>query len=145
MPGLNAPALVRAALLEVAGGDLDPAVSARAARWGARHRLAPWRAVPANTVAESRSTETGPELGGDHDCVLATSSVPGVTDLCRRGPAARYSWDLARREDSCWVVPLGADGVPGSTHDDDQLAAWRRGELLPVVTDWNKLTEERNG
>ncbi|WP_019900601.1 penicillin acylase family protein [Salinispora arenicola] len=145
LPGLNAPALVRAALLEVAGGDLDPAVSARTARWGARHRLAPWRAVPANTVAESRSTETGPELGGDHDCVLATSSVPGVTDLCRRGPAARYSWDLARREDSCWVVPLGADGVPGSTHDDDQLAAWRRGELLPVVTDWDKLTEERNG
>lgn len=145
LPGLNAPALVRAALLEVAGGDLDPAVSARAARWGARHRLAPWRAVPANAVAESRSAETGPELGGDHDCVLATSSVPGVTDLCRRGPAARYAWDLARREDSCWVVPLGADGVPGSTHDDDQLAAWRRGELLPVVTDWDKLTEERNG
>ncbi|WP_020113557.1 penicillin acylase family protein [Salinispora oceanensis] len=155
LPGLDAPALVRAALLEVAGSDLDPAVGGEAARWGARHRLAPWRAAPVNVVAanlvadnpvpDSSEADAGPELGGEHDCVLSTSSVPGVTDLCRRGPAARYAWDLARRENSHWVVPLGADGVPGSAHDDDQLAAWQRGELLPVVTDWDKLIEERDG
>ncbi|NJP34373.1 penicillin acylase family protein [Micromonospora thermarum] len=138
LPGLDAAALIREALVEVSGGDRDPAVGGAGARWGARHRLAPWRALP------DAGTESGPELDGDHDCVLATSSVPGVTDLCLRGPAARYAWDLARRDDSRWVVPLGADGVPGAAHHADQLASWQHGELLPVVTDWDDLTEERN-
>ncbi|QGN48394.1 penicillin amidase [Micromonospora sp. WMMC415] len=139
LPGADAAALAREALVEVAGGDLDPAVGGAGARWGARHRLAAWRALP------DAGPEGGPELDGDHDCVLATSSVPGITDRCLRGPAARYAWDLARREDSRWVVPLGADGVPGAAHHTDQLAAWQHGELLPVVTNWDDLTEERDG
>ncbi|MFJ6946025.1 penicillin acylase family protein, partial [Streptomyces wuyuanensis] len=77
-----------------------------------------------------------------HDCVLATSSVPGVTDLSARGPSARYVWDLARREDSLWVVPLGARGIPGDAHHRDQLPLWLRGELVPVVTDFDLLTPE---
>lgn len=72
----------------------------------------------------------------------ATSSVPGVTDLSSRASAARYVWDLARREDSLWAVPLGADGVTGSAHHRDQLPLWARGELVPVVTDWTLLTKE---
>jgi penicillin amidase len=88
--------------------------------------------------------DTWPGLDGDHDCVLSTSSVPGVTDLSARGPAARYVWDLARREDSLWVVPLGASGVPRDPHGRDQLPLWLRGGLAPVVTDWNQLTEEHD-
>ncbi|MFV2120440.1 penicillin acylase family protein, partial [Streptomyces sp. Act-28] len=83
-----------------------------------------------------------PGLDGDHDCVLSTSSVPGVTDRSARGPAARYVWDLARREDSLWIVPFGASGVPGDPHERDQLPLWLRGELAPVITDWNRLDKE---
>ncbi|MFE8008356.1 GNAT family N-acetyltransferase [Streptomyces sp. NPDC057418] len=100
--------------------------------WGEVHRLASWRALP-------DPTEVRPGLAGDHDCVLATSGVPGVTDLAARGPAARYVWDLARREDSLWVVPFGASGVPSDAHHRDQLPLWLRGELAPVVTDWTLL------
>ncbi|MFE4665973.1 penicillin acylase family protein [Streptomyces sp. NPDC056716] len=109
--------------------------------WGETHRLVPWRALgtaPGKPYAR-------PGLSGDHDCVLSTSSVPGVTDLAVRGPAARYVWDLARREDSRWVVPLGASGVPGSPHHRDQLPLWLRGELVPVVTDWDRLVKESDG
>ncbi|MCX4903574.1 penicillin acylase family protein [Streptomyces sp. NBC_00878] len=80
--------------------------------------------------------------GGDHDCVLATSSTPGVTDLSSRGPSARYVWDLAHRENSLWAVPLGANGVPGGTHHRDQLPLWLRGGLVPVITDFACLTED---
>ncbi|MFC4019891.1 penicillin acylase family protein [Micromonospora sp. GCM10011542] len=128
LPGLDVATVVRAAVEEVAG---RPRV-----RWGDLHRLVPWRALP--------GPDAGPRLAGDHDCVLATSSVPGVTYRCARGPAARFVWDLARREDSRWVVPLGACGVPDDPHHHDQASAWLAGDLLPVTTDWDKLTEERD-
>ncbi|MGW4627163.1 GNAT family N-acetyltransferase [Streptomyces rubiginosohelvolus] len=112
------------------------------APWGELHRLSPWQALPDRTPdASTRSNAEAirPGVAGDHDCVLSTSSVPGVTDLFARGPAARYVWDLARREDSRWAVPFGASGVPGSAHHRDQTPLWARGALAPVVTDWNLL------
>ncbi|MEU5551122.1 MULTISPECIES: penicillin acylase family protein [unclassified Micromonospora] len=129
LPGVDRDALVRAAAEEVAAtGDTR--------RWGERHRLLAWQALP------DPAAPPGPELHGDSDCVLATSSVPGVTDLCLRGPAARYVWDLARREDSRWVVPLGATGT--GAHRDDQLPHWLRGDLVEVTCDWDRLTEEHD-
>jgi penicillin amidase len=104
--------------------------------WGDTHRLAPWRALPGDPPGEH------PALSGDHDCVLCTSAVPGVTDLAARGPAARYVWDLADRAASRWIVPLGAVGTPGTPHHRDQLPLWLRGDLVPVVTDWDRLTKE---
>ncbi|MGI5456127.1 penicillin acylase family protein [Streptomyces sp. CA-249302] len=126
--GIDRPDVVRAALEEVAA---EPP----AGTWGDTHRLVPWRALP-------QPSYQGPGLSGDHDCVLCTSSVPGLTDLSARGPAARYVWDLARREDSLWVVPLGASGVPGSPHHTDQLPLWLKGDLVPVVTDFDRLGKE---
>lgn len=129
--GIDRPAAVRAAIEEVA---LRPPAGV----WGDTHRLAPWRAL------EPQQPYDEPALSGDHDCVLCTSGVPGLTDRAARGPAARYVWDLARREDSRWVVPLGASGVPGSPHHRDQLPLWLAGDLVPVVTDWALLKKERD-
>ncbi|MFJ4778406.1 penicillin acylase family protein [Streptomyces sp. NPDC088762] len=129
LPGLDRAAHVRAALEETA------AAAAPDTPWAEVHRLAPWSALP---DPEAR----WPGLGGDHDCVNATSSVPGFTDLTARASAARYVWDLGRREDSLWAVPLSADGVTGTPHHRDQLPLWARCELVPVVTDWTRLTKE---
>ncbi|WP_079049895.1 penicillin acylase family protein [Streptomyces torulosus] len=129
--GIDRAGLVREALEEVAGGAFGP--------WGDSHRLAPWRALG---PADPSAAHVEPGLAGDHDCVLCTSAVPGITDLSARGPAARYVWDLAGREDSLWVVPFGASGVTGSAHHRDQLPLWLRGELAPVVTDWDRLTRD---
>ncbi|PCG84202.1 penicillin amidase [Streptomyces sp. WZ.A104] len=138
LEGLTAPGVLpgsvdiathtREALEEVAAAGV-------AATWGDTHRLAPWEAVP------SQDTEW-PAVHGDHDCVMSSSSVPGLTDLSARASAARYVWDLADRDNSGWVVPLGASGRPSSPHHHDQLGLWVRGELAPVVTDWQLLTEE---
>ncbi|MFD7702249.1 penicillin acylase family protein [Streptomyces caelestis] len=127
--GVDRPAVVRAALEEVAARP-------PAGTWGDTHRLAPWRALPPTAPSEE------PGLSGDHDCVLCTSPVPGLTDLAARGPAARYVWDLADRENSRWVVPLGASGVPGSPHHRDQQPLWLAGDLAPVLTDWAQLKKE---
>ncbi|WP_369390384.1 penicillin acylase family protein [Streptomyces sp. CG1] len=124
--GIDRPAVVRAALEEIAAAPPS-------GTWSDTHRLAAWRALPGESYDE-------PGLAGDHDCVLCTSAVPGLTDRAARGPAARYVWDLADRAGSRWVVPFGADGVPGAPHHHDQLPLWCKGELAPVVTDWTLLT-----
>ena len=71
-----------------------------------------------------------------------TGSLPGVTDEAYRGSVARYVWDLADRDASGWVVPMGADGKPGDAHHLDQLPLWAAGELVPLVSDWGLLSEE---
>ncbi|MER6733563.1 penicillin acylase family protein [Streptomyces puniciscabiei] len=141
--GIDRPAAIRAALEEVAA---EPP----AGTWSGTHRLAAWRALPYPEGPPEGQVEgqpegqgeTAPGLAGDHDCVLCTSAVPGLTDRAARGPAARYVWDLADRAGSRWVVPFGADGVPGAPHHHDQLPLWLKGELVPVVTDWTLLTPD---
>lgn len=100
--------------------------------WGSHHVLHP---VGPGTVPRT-------ELSGDTDCVLATSSTPGVSDLCRRGPVARYVWDLGDRDRSRWIVPFGASGDPAGPHFHDQLGHWAAGDLIPVVTAWQDLRRE---
>lgn len=129
--GIDRAGIVRAAVEEVA----DQSTGAGHGTWGDTHRLAPWRAL-------ADPSYDAPGLSGDHDCVLCTSAVPGLTDLSARGPAARYVWDLADREASLWVVPLGACGIPGSPHHRDQLPLWLAGDLVPVVTDFTRLEKE---
>ncbi|WP_143200015.1 penicillin acylase family protein [Kitasatospora sp. CB01950] len=132
LPGIDPAALVRAAVEELAAaGPTD-------GTWGERHRLFAWSALPAGPAGP------GPGLSGDHDCVLATSSVPGVTDVSARASAARLVWDLADRQRSAWIVPHGAHGHPRHPHHRDQHRLWLSGALTPVVTDWNRLTEENS-
>ncbi|MEU2231723.1 penicillin acylase family protein [Streptomyces vietnamensis] len=130
VPAGDVDRIVREALDEVGAGE-PPAA------WGVTHRLAPWQALPDPDDGQ------WPGLGGDHDCVLSTSSVPGWTDRSARASAARCVWDLADRERSRWIVPFGASGVPGDPHHRDQLPLWLRGGLAPVTTDWQKLTKEQ--
>ncbi|MFB7780025.1 penicillin acylase family protein [Streptomyces bauhiniae] len=126
--GIDRRETVREALEEIA--EAPPTIP-----WSETHRVAPWRALPEGPYTE-------PGLAGDHDCVNCTTAVPGITDLAARGPAARYVWDLNDRDNSRWIVPFGADGVPGNPHHRDQLPLWLRGELAQVVTDWTELTLE---
>ncbi|MFF7439518.1 GNAT family N-acetyltransferase [Streptomyces sp. NPDC008122] len=130
VPAGDVDRIVREALDEVGAGE-PPAA------WGVTHRLAPWQALPDPDDGQ------WPGLGGDHDCVLSTSSVPGWTDRSARASAARYVWDLDDRQRSRWIVPFGASGVPGDPHHRDQLPLWLRGELAPVTTDWQKLEKEQ--
>ncbi|MEV1056996.1 penicillin acylase family protein [Micromonospora chalcea] len=114
------------ALAEVAAGPPP-------GEWGSRHLLHPVHlgVAPAVTDAVTAMRERV-ALAGDTDCVLATSSVPGVSDACWRGPVARYVWDLTDRAASRWIVPFGVSGRPGDPHFADQLTHWAAGTLIPV-------------
>ncbi|TCC52294.1 GNAT family N-acetyltransferase [Kribbella capetownensis] len=134
IPDVNVSWLAREALEEVAARKRRPP-------WGETHQLSPLHALRGPVFAPGEEPfDLG--LSGDHHCVRCTSSLPGLTDVCVRGSAARYAWDLADRSASRWVVPLGASGVLGEPHHHDQLPLWLRGELAPIVTDWDALERE---
>lgn len=124
--GVAAEPIAAAALAEVAAGPAP-------GPWGRRHVLHPVHlgVAPAtqDAVQAMRDRVT---LSGDTDCVLATFSVPGVSDACWRGPVARYVWDLTDRSASRWIVPFGSSGRPDDPHFADQLPLWAAGELIPV-------------
>lgn len=105
-------------------------------RWGDRHAVRPV-VIPAER-ADLERLGSAP-TAGDSGCVLATRSQPGLQDRCSFGPVARYVWDLAARDDSRWIVPLGSSGQSRSPHRRDQLPAWAGGHTIPVVTDWARL------
>lgn len=145
--GVDVRAAARAALAASAAdlGD-GPRV------WGQDHVLRAVRTLPDGVDApaplpddvgplDPLAEDVGP-LSGDTDCVLSTTSTPGVTHACSRGPVARYVWDLSGRSRGGWVVPHGASGHPRDPHAHDQHAAWVAGELVPVVSDWNLLVPD---
>ncbi|MFJ4171946.1 penicillin acylase family protein [Paenarthrobacter sp. NPDC089714] len=132
--GIAIPVEAAAALEDVALEEsfMDGAL------WGDRHQLLPVHVLP------GRWTGSAPEarLSGDTGCVLCTESLPGVEDRSFRGPVARYVWDLSQRSNSRWIVPFGAAGKPDHPHFSDQLPLWSTGELVPVVTDWERLAKD---
>jgi penicillin amidase len=124
LPEINVTWLVREALEEVAARKPRPP-------WGETHQLSPLHALSGPVFApDEEPFDLG--VSGDHHCVMSTSSLPGLTDVCVRGSAARYAFDLADRSASGWVVPLGASGVLGDPHHHDQLPLWLRGALAPA-------------
>lgn len=128
-PGVDVVSLGVDALVEVAAGPPPEP-------WGRRHLPHPLHlGVAAGTSAAVAAMRERAALGGDTDCVLATSGVPGVSDTCWRGPVARYVWDLTDQAASRWIVPFGASGRPGHPHFTDQFPHWAAGTLVPVPAD----------
>lgn len=129
--GIDAEALVRAALAEVAAGPVPGA-------WGERHTVLPAHVLDDVPGAAAPVVVPVP-LGGDQDTVRCTGSVPGVTDRAYRGSVARWVWDLADRGRSRWGVPFGASGDPASPHFTDQHATWATAGTVEVTTAWDAL------
>lgn len=132
--GIDLIAHAQAALAEVDAAGSD------AATWGDTHVTDPvhWFGYLTDHDYDGLPRLA---LSGDADCVRCCVSYPALTDECSRGSVARYVWDLADRTAGGWVVPVGAHGLPGDPHHHDQLALWAAGELAPIVTDWEELTE----
>ncbi|MEU0091548.1 penicillin acylase family protein [Kribbella sp. NPDC006257] len=135
LPDVNIRWLAREALEEVAH-------SKPRRPWGETHQLTPLHPLryPIFTPTEDPIDLA---LSGDHHCVWSTSSLPGLSDVCIRASAARYTWDLADRTNSAWSVPLGTSAIPGHPHHHNQLPHWLSATLLPITTSWDELEPER--
>ncbi|MFJ9392959.1 penicillin acylase family protein [Nocardioides sp. NPDC101246] len=133
--------LVMTSRLGKDSGQDEPTRRGHLTNWPERHRFWPLHALEQFELPHVRTAPATP-LPGDTDTVRCNAWIPGTT-VTVRGSVARYAWDLADRDDSRWVVPLGVSGSPDSPHHTDQHDAWARGGAVRVVTDWSLLTEEK--
>lgn len=142
--GVDVERLLTEALEAVAAhlAELEPVPT-----WGSAHVLNPLHGLDLAGISPKRpelSARIRPDrlpLGGDAECVFANGSAVGFSHACSLGSAARYVWDLADRDASRWIVPLGVSGDPRSPWFQDQAPRWARGELVPLVSDWARLRE----
>lgn len=130
--GIDLAELVRRSVTEVAA-------ELAGVSWGELHRFHPISVLERFGLPDVAPDVSGEPIPGDGDCVNAAGWVP-AHGVSIRGPVARYVWDLADPDASHWVVPLGAGGGREGGHRSDQFEAWRSGELVPVLTDWDELT-----
>lgn len=128
--GLELNSIIRQSLIDLSNEEnLNEA-------WADIHRITPWYAY------NDEHLHSWAGIGGDHDCVLSSYSVPGITHSCWRAPVARYVWDLEHIENSQWIVQFGANDDPQHEHFSDQFDIWRQGSLVPVSVNWDELQLE---
>jgi len=145
LPGVRAESVVwRVAGQHLEGGDdsllggwswrqaLAEAVRRAERAWGGE----PWGVLHAtrqrHPLGRAELDPPSVQYGGDMDTVQASSYVPVDGLRTVSGSVARYAFDVADWDRSGWVVPLGADGEPGTRHAHDQQETWRAGRLLPA-------------
>ena len=108
-----------------------------AAAWGARHRLLlqhPLAAVfPGETMLAPRDMGA---IGGDNETVFSAGYLAHLGMHAHYASVARYVFDVGQWDDCRWIVFHGASGDPRDAHYDDQSAAWRRCESVPMHYDW---------
>ena len=55
------------------------------------------------------------------------------------GPVYRQVIDLGDIHHAWWVLDTGASGWPDSPHYRDQYELWRKGEYVPMTSDWDLI------
>ncbi|MGV9827751.1 penicillin acylase family protein [Gordonia sp. NPDC003429] len=143
--GVDVAAVLRDAV-ESTGELIDDATALPS--WSQVHTLAPVHGfdlvgATARHPELSRAVRPDPlPLAGDAECVFANAAAVGFgVHTCNLGSTARYVWDLDTRDHSRWIVPLGADGAPGTPHFQDQAPLWAVGGYVDVVTDWTRIRD----
>lgn len=114
--------------LELAQGS-EPA----AWRWGSAH-LAGWAhplVALRPDLADELVVPPPVGLGGDNECVWATSTAPPST-TASNAQVARYVFDVGDWDRSGWIVPHGVSGDSRSPHHLDQLDDWAGMRLRPM-------------
>lgn len=128
--GLDVESIVRKSLIDLSAEKYLNET------WADIHTIVPWKAY------RDECLTSWPGIGGDHDCVLSSYSVPGLTHACWRAPVARYIWDIDNIENSQWIVQFGANDDPEHEHFSNQFDIWHQGNLVPVSVEWKDMNLE---
>ena len=113
-------------------------------RWGARHFLQPKHLFGGTRLLGFMNLEKVEMPGGLDSVWKAHFDLAASTDPFRvvAGPAFRFVVDLSSVEDAEFGIDTGESGWPLSPHYGDLYQRWRRGELVPMHYDWERIRRE---
>ncbi len=137
--------VVRAAFTQAVGSLGEDVASWR---WGTLHWHRPMHAFGARGVLDSLVNLPKMEAAGELDSIWKTHFDFGNAAAPFKvvaGPVLRSVVDMADPKRAWWVVDTGASGWPGSPHYGDQYEAWRTGELVPMLMDFEALRSGVHG
>ena len=109
-------------------------------KWGAVHRTSPQH--PISRLFPGLASLLDPPslpMGGDGDTPLASGYSPGRPFAVTLLSIVRYVFDPSDWDHSCWAVPHGVSGHPGSPHYADQAPIWANVELVPMLYTWERI------
>lgn len=143
-PGQTWPQCLEAALQRAVadlrqrlGGDIQTW------QWGILHRTRPQHPL-ARLFPDCADLLNPPQIpaGGDGDTPQQGGSWAAERFVLTALSVNRYIHDPADWRRSCWIVPLGASGHPGSPHYADQATRWADVETIPQLWEWDDITAE---
>jgi len=113
-------------------------------RWGTHHSLHPKHLFGGRSILHFMNLEKVELPGGLDSVWKAHFNLGASADTFRvvAGPAFRFVADLSRIEDAEFGIDTGESGWPLSPHYGDMFEKWRRGELVPMHYDWERIRGE---
>ncbi|MEX0799126.1 MAG: penicillin acylase family protein, partial [Bacteriovoracaceae bacterium] len=112
-------------------------------RWGELHYHRPTHTFGKKNVLSFFNLPKVPMAGGLDSVWKAHFNLNDFGDPFKvaAGPVYRFSIDLANPEKAGYSTDTGASGWPLSPHYSDQHELWKKGELIPIERDMQKLKE----
>jgi penicillin amidase len=113
-------------------------------RWGIHHFLHPRHLFGGRSILGFMNLEKVELPGGLDSVWKAHFNLGASADSFRviAGPAFRFVVDLSDIEDARFGIDTGESGWPLSPHYGDMYEKWRRGELVPMRYDWERIRRE---
>ena len=78
-------------------------------------------------------------INGDNDCVFMAGYSMKFGWQATSSALSRYVFDVGAWDNCRWIVFHGASGHPASSFYRNQNAIWARGELVPMLYDWDAI------
>ena len=79
------------------------------------------------------------KISGDNDCVFMAGYSMKFGFQATSSALSRYVFDVGAWDKCQWIVFHGASGHPASPYYADQNATWAKGEMVPMLYDWDAI------
>jgi penicillin amidase len=79
------------------------------------------------------------KISGDNDCVFMAGYSMKFGFQATSSALSRYVFDVGAWNNCRWIVFHGASGHPASPYYANQNATWAKGELVPMLYDWEAI------
>jgi penicillin amidase len=78
-------------------------------------------------------------INGDNDCVFMAGYSMKLGWQATSSALSRYVFDVGAWDNCQWIVFHGSSGHPGSPFYRNQNATWAKGEMVPMLYDWEAI------